>query len=179
MTSERTDALASSHTAVEPVGWLSPSGFTENRQKAEIWERSFGVKSIPLVPLPALTAQAAALAKAERERDVALRLIELSHKVQAVQKEHIRATMAEARAEAAEKRIAELEAGLAFYASKASYADIPLEQWFRDNSGKDATTGYRCGNIDIVAKAGHAIPPIFADLGARARRLTEEKSNGQ
>lgn len=141
--------------------------------------------------LSTLTAQAAALVAAERERDEAwgdlskvagaigsVRFMDPPDGGDVTLAEQV-ARMREA-LEAAEARIAELEAGLAFYASKANYADVPLQQWFRENEGKDAPTGYRCGNIDISAKPGHAIAPIFADLGDLARRLThQEKNNGR
>ena len=194
---------ASSQTAVEPVAWMrvevqthpnSPSRteLTIDPVLAKMWAFNEYTKSLtPLVPLSTLTAQAAALVAAEKERDEAwgdlskvagaigsVRFMDPPDGGDVTLAEQV-ARMREA-LEAAEARIAELEAGLAFYASKANYADVPLQQWFRENEGKDAPTGYRCGNIDISAKPGHAIAPIFADLGDLARRLThQEKNNGR
>ena len=74
-----TRAPAPSHTAVEPVAWL-----TEWKRDGEDWinahanevtaldeARAYSATITPLVPLSTLTAQAAALVAAERERDEA------------------------------------------------------------------------------------------------------------
>ncbi len=177
--------LASSQTAVEPVALAQAlKNLTEGAEQED--------REILYAAASTLTAQAAALVAAERQSEALMAKLQpllaahgtcgcsydtpddlcMHHSPQLV--------AATARAEAAEERIAEMEAGLAFYASKANYADVPLQQWFRENEGKDAPTGYRCGNIDISAKPGHAIAPIFADLGDLARRLThQEKNNGR
>ena len=176
---------APSQTAVEPVALAQAlKNLTEGAEQED--------REILYAAASTLTAQAAALVAAERQSEALMAKLQpllaahgtcgcsydtpddlcMHHSPQLV--------AATARAEAAEERIAELEAGLAFYASKANYADVPLQQWFRENEGKDAPTGYRCGNIDISAKPGHAIAPIFADLGDLARRLThQEKNNGR
>ena len=111
-------SVAPSQTAVEPVAWRYC--WPQPRQELRWFIYNYPDKPIipepewavfePLVPLSALTEQTAAREAAEKERDAALDLIKLSHKAQAVEKEHFRAIKAEARAEAAERRIEELTA---------------------------------------------------------------------
>ncbi len=62
------------------------------------------------------------------------------------------------------------EAALEFYADPVTYEEILLSEWFRDNPGKDASTGYRCGRVDVTARSGFAIAPIWKDYpGKRAK----------
>jgi len=100
---------ATSTVEVEPTHWEaywlgagsvdSITRMTHIESLANSW-RERGAKLTPLVPASVLSAALEDKKRAERERDSALKLLAMSRKAKAVEKEHIARVMAEARAEA-------------------------------------------------------------------------------